>query len=340
MKSPIRARTHWKTAVLVVLLVVAALAALRFGNRTYRSYLLLRSAYELGEPDVSSVRAWMTFRYVAATYRVSEADLIERLGLPSQIDPQTTLRSVAERRGLTPFAYVRQIQESISDLHSLSAVPSKEAENSKGAAGEQSLSALLIYGYPALGLTLLLGAVGVPLPTSLSMVVSGSLAAQGYMSWYWASVVAVSGSVLGDSAGYGLGYLVGGEIFDRRGRWFGFTPALRARVELLFQQWGMLSVILSRSLLSFLSSAVNLLAGAGHYPLRLFLPSSVVGRLIWTSAYLGLGYSVGAAIEASSSFLSNLSGLLVSLAALGGLGFMLYQNHARLRPVEFQTPPG
>jgi membrane-associated protein len=135
-------------------------------------------------------------------------------------------------------------------------------------------------------------------------------------------------------AGYGLGRLFGRELLERRGRWLGFTSARRARVDLLFQQRGILTVLLSRSLLSFLSSAVNLLAGAGRYRLRVFLLFSIVGRMIWTSAYLGLGYGFGIAIEAAADFPSSLSGLFASLAVLSGLGFMLCRNHARVRAAQ------
>jgi membrane protein DedA with SNARE-associated domain len=81
------------------------------------------------------------------------------------------------------------------------------------------------------------------------------------MSLLWAGAAAVVFSVLGDLAGYGLGRVLGREFFERRGRWLGLTPALRAKVEIFFQKWGILTVVLSRSLLSFKSSAVNLLAG-------------------------------------------------------------------------------
>lgn len=65
-----------------------------------------------------------------------------------------------------------------------------------------------------------------------------------------------------------------------------------------------------------------------------FLLFSIVGRMIWTSAYLGLGYGFGVAIEAAADFTSSLSGLLASLAVLAGLGFMLYRNHARFRAAQ------
>jgi membrane-associated protein len=333
----IRSRFHWQRLILLTLFAIAAFAVFMFGLRTYRSFLLLRSAYELGAPDVSSVRPWMTLDYVAPTYRVPGTALAERLGLPPDIDPKTTLKSLAERQGLSPFHYIQQVQKAISELRSTSSPPNgKETVSGPGTLGEEILAALLVYGYPVLGLTLLLGTMGAPFPSALSVVVAGSLIARGEMNWLWAAAVVVASSASGDLAGYGLGRLLGREFLERRGRWVGFTAARRARVDLLLQQWGILTVLLSRSLLSFLSSAVNLLAGAGRYRLRVFLLFSILGRMIWTSAYLGLGYGFGVAIEAAADFPSSLSGLLASLAVLAGLGFMLYRNRLRLRDAQCQ----
>jgi membrane protein DedA with SNARE-associated domain len=327
----IRSRFHWQRAALLVLFALAAFAAVIFGLRTYRSFLLLRSAYELGMPDVASLRAWMTLDYVARTYRVPGTALAEGLGLSSNPDPKATLRSLAERQGVSPFQYIRQAQETISGLRPITLPPSGSGTISEAdGLGDRILASLLVYGYPVLGLTLMLGAFGVPFPSALSLVVAGSLAAQGQMSWLWAGAVAVAFSVLGDLAGYGFGRVLGQEFFERRGRWLGLTPALQARVEIFFQKWGILTVVLSRSLLSFKSSAVNLLAGASRYRLRLFLPFAIVGRLIWSSAYLSLGYGFGVAIEAAADFTSSLSGLLVSLVFLAALGFMIHRSNPRI----------
>jgi membrane protein DedA with SNARE-associated domain len=304
-------------------------AAVIFGLRTYRSFLLLRSAYRLAAPDVASLRAWMTLDYVATTYRIPGTVLAEGLGLSSNEDPKITLRSLAERQGQPPFQYIQQAQEAISRLRPvMSSLGGSYAASEPEGFGDEILVALLLYGYPILAITVLLGAMGAPFPTALSVVVAGSLIAQEKMSWFSSCAVAVASSVVGDLAGYGLGRLLGQEFLERRGRWLGFTSARRARGELLLQQLGVITVFLSRSLISFLSSAVNLLAGARRYRLRLFLPFATVGRLIWSLAYLSLGYAFGVAIEAAADFTSSLSGLLVSLVVLAGLGFMIYQNHA------------
>jgi membrane protein DedA with SNARE-associated domain len=318
-ETVIRTRLNWHRLLLFTFFTLAALAVVIFGFRTYRSFLLLRSAYELGAPEVSSVRPWMTLDYVARSYHVPGTALAERLGLPPDIDPKTTLKSLAERQGWSPFQYIQQVQKAISELPSTSSPPGgKETVGESNTLGEEILAALLVYGYPVLG----------------------SLIARGEMNWLWAAAVVVASSASGDLAGYGLGRLLGREFLERRGCWVGFTAPRRARVDLLFQQWGILTVLLSRSLLSFLSSAVNLLAGAGHYRLRVFLLFSILGRMIWTSAYLGLGYVFGVAIEAAADFPSSVSGLLVSLAVLAGLGFMIYRNHAHLRAAQRQPHPG
>jgi membrane-associated protein len=329
--SLIKNHFHWQRALLLTLLAIAAATVAIFGLRTYRSFLLLRSAYEFGAPDVGSIRPWMTLDYVAPTYRVPGAALAERLGLPQDIDSKTTLKSLAERQGLSPFPYVQQVQKAISELRTTSSPHGgKETVSEPGTLGEEILAALLVYGYPVLALTLLLGTMGAPFPSALSVVIAGSLIARGEMNWLRAAAVVVASSASGDLAGYGLGRLLGREFLERRGRWIGFTTARRAWVELLFQQWGTLTILLSRSLLSFLSSAVNVLAGAGRYRLRVFLLFSIVGRMIWTSAYLELGYGFGVAIEAAADFPNSLSGLLVSLAVLAGLGFMLYRSQVRV----------
>lgn len=327
-----RSRSGWARRVLLGLFVVTMLPTVMFGLRAYRSLLLLRSAYDVGAPAVSSIRGWMTLRYVADTYRAPEKALIDRLGLAPETDPDTSLKSLAEQEGLSPFEYVQRVQQTIVDVvPARTTEPGGESTGWLGAIGDVLLAALLVYSYPALGLILLLGALGLPFPTGLSTAVAGSLAAQGRLSWLWASAVAVTASVLGDVAGYGLGHVLGREFLERRGRWFGYTPARRARAERLFDRWGVLTVLLSRTLVSHASGVVNLAAGVSRYRLFAFLPYAILGRLLWTSGYLGLGYSIGGDLEAATDFLKNLTGFLVSLAILVGLGLASFRRSSAIR---------
>jgi membrane protein DedA with SNARE-associated domain len=181
---------------------------------------------------------------------------------------------------------------------------------------EQFLSALLVYGYPILGVTLLLGAVGLPLPTGLSAAVAGSLSALGRMDWLTAGTIAVLASIVGDIAAYGVGRAASQRFLEQWGSWLGYRSAHRARAETLFKRWGGLTIFLTRTLVSHLSSIVSLLAGLHRYRIPAFLTFDVLGRAVWTAAYMALGYVLAGSLDAATDFLKNVTGLLLSLTVL------------------------
>jgi membrane protein DedA with SNARE-associated domain len=318
-------RSRGMRQIAVVGCLVAALPTVVFGFRAYHSFLFLRSAYAAGAPTTSSVRPWMTLRYIAAVYRTSDAALIERLGLPAGTESGVSLKSLAEREGISPLDYTQRVQRAIAKVAPDGGSDQPGEKSGRlGAIGDAALTALLTYGYAVLGLTLLLGAIGLPLPDGIATIVAGSLAAQGRMQWAWAATIVVIASVLGDVVGYGVGRILGEGVLERYGRWFGYTAMRRSRVEMLFDQWGSLMVLLTRTLVSYLSSVASLLAGLSHYRLTEFLVFAVIGRVMWTSAYLGLGYAIGGDLEAAAGFLKNVSGMLISSALLVGAGVVAF----------------
>jgi len=309
--------------IAAIVAIAAMLLTALFALRTYASFALLRSAYAAGAPITSSIRPWMTLDYVAVTYHVPGATLIERLGLSTETDPKTSLRSLARPAGVSFAQYVERVQRAIADL-----APNVRSDQANGTSGwlgtlgDQVLTAMLVYGYPVLGLTLLLCAIGMPLPDGVATTVAGSLIAQGRMDWALAGAVVVGASLLGDAISYGLGHLLGREILERHGRWLGYSSTRRVRVQLLFEQWGSLTVFLTRTFMSYLSPVASLLAGVSRYRLWKFLTVALGGRLVWASAYLSLGYAIGADWTAATSFLTNLSLLVLSLLLLMGAGMV------------------
>jgi membrane protein DedA with SNARE-associated domain len=274
-------------------------------------------------PTTSAIRPWMTLRYVATHYRVSVADLVVRLELPPESDPDTSLRSLAEQRRLSPFDFVRRAQLAVAGIAPPEPVQQQDEKSGwLNWVSDELLSALLIYGYPVMALILLFGAIGLPVPTGLSVTLAGSLTALGRMDWLVAMIIAVGASILGDVVGYGLGRLLGRQFLEHHGRWFGYTAGRHVRVQTLFDRWGAWTILVTRTLASHLSSVLSLLAGLVRYRLSVFLVFDTVGRLIWTSAYFGLGYLIGGNLEAATGFLTNLSALLVSLTLLMAAGLV------------------
>jgi membrane protein DedA with SNARE-associated domain len=315
----IRPRQSWIRGASLVLAVLAALSTVWFGVRSYRTFLLLQSAYEVGLPKSSAIRGWMTLRYVATAYRIPEARLLERLGLPAATAPDTALRSLAERQSVPAFRYVQQVQRSVAEIAPPAApATSRESRGWFDWFNDRILSALLHYGYAVLALTLLLSAVGLPLPGGLAAALAGSQAAAGSLNWLAAGAVAVVACVLGDAIAYGAGRLVSERFLARRGRWLGLSAERQAGARKLFDRWGGLTVLITRTLVSHLSSMVGLLAGMSRYRAAPYLAYAVAGRTIWAGAYLGLGYTIGGDLEAATGFLTNLTGLLVSAPILAG----------------------
>ena len=322
----------WIRSGLLVVLVGALIATAIFGMRAYRTLLLLQSARELGVVETSAIRAWMTLRYVGDSQTVGIEALTQRLRLPANIDPNATLRALAGRENYTPFAYVRRVQEAIAQISAVQPRAVTKQEESAGwlaGIGNQFLSAVLVYGYPALGLTLFLGAIGAPVPTGIATAIAGSTASLGHLSWTWSIALVVAASVLGDSVGYGLGRLLNAQFLSRRGRWFGYTDANRMRMATLFARWGRATVLSTRTLVSHLSSAVSALAGVNRFPLTRFLLYASFGRLVWTLAYFGMGAAVGTNFEAASGFLGNLSVCIIALAAaIAAAAGLLHNSHS------------
>ena len=135
---------------------------------------------------------------------------------------------------------------------------------------------------------------------------------------------------------YGIGRAVSDNFLARHGRWIGYSAQRRDNIQALLQKWGGMTVIVSRTLTSSLSSVVSIFAGVSRYRFAHFLGFALFGRLIWTSAYLGLGYGIGGNIDAASQFLANLSGLMIALGVLvvsSAYRAGIMPSEAELKPV-------
>lgn len=314
---------RWRFLALAVLLL-AAVSSAWFGLRTYGSLRLLQSAQTIGQPRLSSVRGWMTLEYVSKAYGAPLAALRSRLSLAPDAPASDSLKTLAARQGLPTFDYVRRVQR---ELNAILPTPSKTARaGAREGWLDWVVSLVLTVGYPALATILFLGAVGLPLPTGLSATLAGSLVALGHMHWLAAAGFVAGASLLGDAAGFGIGRWIDGRVLTRYGRWIGYSPRRHARVGALFGRLGGMAIVLTRTLVSSLSSLVNLFAGASRYPLPRFLAFAAAGRALWTAAYVGLGYTIAGDVEAAAAFLKNLTGLLISLAVCAGVMLLGYAS--------------
>lgn len=190
------------------------------------------------------------------------------------------------------------------------------------------LNGIMTYGPLVLGLALLLGPLGLPIPTGLLVVAAGASARMGTLTWSTALATGVVAVVLGDCASYALGRFAGtGVQRSIRGR----SAALWEKAQSRFKQHGALAVYATRVLFTSLDVPTNLIAGGSRYRFGRFLALDVAGRTTWILLYGGLGYAVGSKWAAMSQAISTYS-LWMGAVVAAGLGtYYLFRRWRRSR---------
>ena len=194
------------------------------------------------------------------------------------------------------------------------------------------LTQIINYGAPILGLIVFIGAMGAPFPGTLIIVAVGAFCRQGFLSWPITGLVAFICVVLGDGLSYSMGYYARESILRR----FSSSPQWN-RAEKSFQEWGGMSIFLTRFLITGIAVPVNLLAGTGKFPFKRFLMYDLAGEAIWVFGYGGLGYLFGTHWEVVSDFISNFGGLMLGLVVLVA-GFLLARRLLRSNSSKIDDP--
>ena len=174
------------------------------------------------------------------------------------------------------------------------------------------LTQIINYGAPIVGITVLLGAIGIPMPGTLTVVAAGAFSSQGILSWPATALIGLVCAVTGDSISYAMGYYARGPVLKR----FSGTSAW-AQAEQYFQRWGGMSVFLSRFLVTAIAIPVNLLAGTGDFTYKRFIVFDIAGETVWILGFGGLGYLFSNQWELVGEFLSNFGGLTLGIVILG-----------------------
>ena len=189
---------------------------------------------------------------------------------------------------------------------------------------EQILAALAQYGSPALFAVVMIASIGVPLPVTLLLIVTGSLVAQGVMPLWWAIVLACAGSVIGDQIGYAIGRWGGTRLVSRFGGMLG-GPERMAKAEAHARRWGGPGVFFSRWLVTPLGSLINFTSGIAEYPWIRFLLWDVLGEALSAVLYIVLGRIFSDRVLELDAALGDFTWMIVALLATVALGWMLWR---------------
>jgi membrane protein DedA with SNARE-associated domain len=171
---------------------------------------------------------------------------------------------------------------------------------------------------------------GLLVPGESLVLASGFFAHRGILELDAVMAAAGMGAIAGDNIGYFLGARLGREWLLRRGSRLGLRQRRLAQVERFFERQGPKAVFIGR-FVGFARALVPFVAGASRMPHRKFVLYDALGAVLWTVAFVTLGYALGASWRVAEKWISR-SGLIVGvLALLALLVFWLRRRRARAR---------
>ena len=149
----------------------------------------------------------------------------------------------------------------------------------------QLIELLHTYGNVALGTVVALECLGLPLPGETLLIAAAVIAGTSqHLNIVLVILSAAAGAILGQSAGYWIGWSVGFRLLRRYGRYIGLTDRRMALGRALFRRHGEKVIIASRFVV-VLRTLAGLLAGANRMPLARFMIANVVGSVAWATLY-------------------------------------------------------
>lgn len=178
-------------------------------------------------------------------------------------------------------------------------------------------------GGPGAGLIIALENLFPPIPSEVVLPLAGFAASQGSFTLPGAIFWTTLGSVVGALLIYTLGAVLGRARF--RSLW-GRMPLLELedldRAEAWFDRHGAKAVFFGR-MLPLIRSLISVPAGIERMPLRLFLPLTLAGSLVWNCIFILAGYQLGESWHVVERYAEVLQWLVVAGAVALGAWFVV-----------------
>ena len=168
---------------------------------------------------------------------------------------------------------------------------------------------------------------GLLVPGESLVLASGFLAHRGILELDTVMAAAGMGAIAGDSIGYLLGARLGREWLLKKGSRFGLRRKRLQQGEAFFQRQGPKAVFFGR-FIGFARALVPFIAGATRMAYRKFVLYDALGAILWTVAFVTLGYVLGASWRVAEQWISR-SGLVFGAVVLLSLLFWLRRRRAR-----------
>ena len=193
---------------------------------------------------------------------------------------------------------------------------------------DQVLAALARYGSPALFAIVAVAAVGIPLPITLLLIVTGSLTVQGVMNVWSAIAIASLGAIIGDQIGYAIGRWGGRALVARLARLLG-NAERRDQLDARAQGWGDAGIFFSRWLVAPLGPWINIASGIAHYSWARFTLWDFLGESFGAALFIWVGVIFSDRVQAVGAILGNVTWAILGVMGAAFFGWKLLTRRRR-----------
>jgi membrane protein DedA with SNARE-associated domain len=184
------------------------------------------------------------------------------------------------------------------------------------------------YGYAFVGLLVGAEGLGIPLPGETALLTAAALAARGHLSIVGVIVAAAAGVAIGGVGGYWIGHTAGQAVVARYGRWVGITSKRLDHTRTFFAQYGARAVVVGR-FVPVVRILTGVVAGLTDMPFARFAVYNTIAGVVWSVVFGLLGYEFGRDLPRLEARLGRASLVLAGIAAIAGLGFVLWRKYER-----------
>jgi membrane-associated protein len=128
------------------------------------------------------------------------------------------------------------------------------------------------------------------LPGDSLLFAAGAVAATTHLSPLPMFLLLAGAAILGDTANYWIGHFLGPKVFTQESRWF--KREYLERTHAFYEKHGGKTIFLAR-FIPIIRTFAPFVAGIGRMSYGYFISYNIVGGIVWTGLFIGLGYFFG-----------------------------------------------
>ncbi len=159
-------------------------------------------------------------------------------------------------------------------------------------------------------------------------VITGFFSSLGYINFFLAYVVIVSGDLAGDVIYYLAGRFGGRKFVDKWGKYLGIGENQIESLEKQFAKRGSKLLFIGK-MSHGVGGAFLVAAGMIKMPFDKFLSANFLATLLKSAILLLIGYYFGHAFAAINSYLEKISVISLGAAVTAAIGYILYRRRKR-----------